>query len=581
MAGDITGTNKFLSSVSENLTLNDGVASYTNDVLLMTLEQVEGGWKITKDGTNYLRETSVKNVVWETKDNATTWTISFESNNVLISSANGSIKYNAEYPRFTTYASGQKSIQLFSKATVVTTDANISDLGYVEGEAVVVSGSVTLTIDEPTNTQSVVVEEGAKIIANAEMTTPIVHFSATMGSEDQNSSSSEIVNAANIILANGGEIHYDITLGTSLEGVQADPNQWHAFTVPFPVDVLNGIYDAETGAKLTNEVDYAIMDYHGDIRANGQYGWKKYRGTLVPGTFYIMTVTGDVKTFRFKKSATGALPNIMSIEYAAYSGTGEDSDQGWNGIGNPSWAKAKVDFPVQVLDPYTYTYVTKLASKANFSPSTPFFYKANANGTMSMLEANADANYAPVRTAANEIKDITIAFGNERYKDQLYISASEDALNEYEQDKDLVKMTMTKTPKVAQLFGKAYGEKLSMVHAPLYNNQATYDLTLYAPAAGEYTISAPQMEDVDVYLTLNGAVLWNISMSPYTLDLQKGNTEDYGLLLQKHNAPQVVTGIDNIDGAAENAGVQKVILNDHVYILRNGQRYDVTGKLAK
>ena len=97
------------------------------------------------------------------------------------------------------------------------------------------------------------------------------------------------------------------------------------------------------------------------------------------------------------------------------------------------------------------------------------------------------------------------------------------------------KMTMSNNPSIAQIFAKAYNQKLCIVDAPLYNNQATYDLTLYAPAAGEYTISAPQ----------------------------------------------IATGVDNIEDADNSQAVQKVLLNEHVYILRNGQRYDVTGKLAK
>ena len=44
------------------------------------------------------------------------------------------------------------------------------------------------------------------------------------------------------------------------------------------------------------------------------------------------------------------------------------------------------------------------------------------------------------------------------------------------------------------------------------------------------------------------------------------------------NAPAVVTGVDQIDAKAD---VQKVIIDEHVYILRGGQMYDVNGKMVK
>ena len=614
MAGDIPSGKAYLDYVSgENITLNNGLATFTEDVITMIAEQVEGGWKLRKDETNYLKENSQKNLAWGTSADATVWTINFSEGNVLISNANNNVLlYNYQSPRFTTYGGTSNTvvnIQLFGKAIVVApqdnatepVEVNISDLGYVEeGQNIVASGDITLTIDEQTNAQSitakngatvvidqattaenVIVEDGSKIVANAETTTPTVYFSTTMGSTQVPGTASELGSVTNITLATGGEIIYDLTLGTSMAGVQADPNQWHAFTLPFAVDALNGIYDAVTGEKLENEVNYAIMDYHGDIRANGLYGWKKYSGILQPGVFYIMTVDGNTKTFRFKATQAGQMTQTTSMGYTAYNGSGDPSkDFGWNGIGNPSWVSGTVTVNVQVLDPYSYTY-QPLTINTNITVSTPFFYNAGGDGSTGsvvMQSAGTGANYAPARTPANEIKNVAVTFGNEVFRDKLYISASEDALNTYEQDKDLVRMIMSNTPKVAQIFGNAYGMKLSMVNAPMANDQAEYSLTLYAPNAGEYTISAPEMEDADIFLTYEGSIIWNLSMSDYTNDFAKGNNEGYGLILVK-KAPQVTTGVDNAE--ANEAGVQKVIINDHVYILRAEQMYDVTGKMVK
>ena len=446
-----------------------------------------------------------------------------------------------------------------------------------DNTGVMLSDGVTLYIDEDKTLDNVVIEAGASVQIGSEQTLEVsgnLVLSATMGG----GTSAQILGAtnSNISLPAGADVFFDITLGA--EGKRAE--QWHAFTVPFPVDAINGVYDAATGEKLVNEVNYAIMDYHGDIRAQGKYGWKKFRGIMTPGTFYLMTVDGERATYRFKLAPNSSLVAAATKKLFEYV-SANSNDAGWNGVGNPTLGYGKVGYNVKVLNPSTYTYEDFDANETNFVVGTPFFIQAEATETMSMLAASGTDAYAPARVEGNTVENIKVWFGHDEYKDKLTISANEDALNEYQIGKDLVKMTMTNTPRVAQIFGNAYNTKLSRVHAPLYNNQATYDLTLYAPAAGEYTIAAPQMEDADVYLTLNGAVLWNISMSPYTLDLQKGNTEDYGLLLQKHNAPQIATGVDNIEGADNSQAVQKVLLNEHVYILRNGQRYDVTGKLAK
>ena len=600
MAGEISSD--VMASVTEGVSLSDGIATFTSSVVMMIAEQVEGGWTLRKDETNYLKENTAKKVAWATSEDATVWTISFNNGNVVIANGSNKLQFNSGSPRFTTYSSAQTAIQLFGKAIVVTDDVNISDLGYVgEDQPIVASGqNVTLTIDEPTTTpsitatngatvvidapttaQSVNVEEGSKIEVNEPTTTPIVTFATTLGSTDAPSTGAALGTANNITLAAGGEIHYDITLAASLNGQQADPNQWHAFTVPFPVSVSNGIYNAETGAKLTNEVDYAIMSYHGDLRAEGKYGWKKYRGTLVPGTFYIMTVNGDVKTFRFKMSVAEntVLQALNSMAYTAFGGTDANPNYGWNGIGNPSWVSVTVGFPVQVLDPFSYEYQTLTAGTV-ISASTPFFYKANATSTMTMTESDANAQYAPARTPADEIKNMAVSFGNEVFADKLYVTASEDALNSYEQDKDLVKMTMSNTPKVAQIFGDAYGMKLSMVNTPLVNDKAEVALTLYAPQAGEYTIAAPKMSNAEVYLMREGTVIWNLSTSDYTADFDKGNNAGYSIMIQAR-APQIITDLENINALDGENGVQKLLIDGQIYILRNEKMYDVNGKMVK
>ena len=413
-----------------------------------------------------------------------------------------------------------------------------------------------------------ITEEGMVTISNgAKLIVKDFVIQSTMGA----GKSGQLVGATLSNFDVIGDAYIDITLGKD-----AAADRWHAFTVPFPVNALNGIYKTD-GTKLRNEVDYAIMDYHGDIRANGQFGWKKYRGDLVPGTFYIMTVNGDIKTFRFKKTDGSSVVAANNKALIAHNGSGTDTDKGWNGVGNPTLAYGSVAHVVQVLNPETYTYETHEANATNFTVGTPFFIQADENDSMIMADANAsNPSYAPARQQTTDVK-AKVYLSNENYTDRLYITATNDAAATYEIGKDLVKMTMTNTPNVPQLFARAYNTELSMIHTPLSNNEAVVALNLYAPTAGEYTLSAEAQNGETIYLLKDNAIVWDLTASEYTIYLSQGNTEVYGVAIKR--APQVETGVN--DGATIQTLPSKIILQGNLYILHNGQVYDAMGKCVK
>ena len=371
-----------------------------------------------------------------------------------------------------------------------------------------------------------------------------------------------------------GDVFIDITLGKNDEGKNGDPNQWHAFTVPFPVDAMNGVYDIDDN-KLTNEVNYAIMDYHGDLRANGQYGWKKYRGILVPGTFYLMTVDGERDTYRFKKVEDAAIVAPATKAITAYTGTGESTDHGWNGVGNPTLMHGKVGYKALILNPKSYTYEPIPENTAYFTVGTPFFIQTDADGTMTMT-AETSASLAPARRAAAAVENIKVMLGNSDYTDRLYVSASEDAINEYEIGKDLGKMAMTNTPRVVQISALAYDTRLCMIDAPMANNEALVALNLYAPANGEYTLSIEAQDNEKVYLLHEGTFVWDLSMSEYPITLNKGDNTGYSILVRRADAP---TSVETIDGT--NNQTEKLIHNGNLYILHNGKVFDAVGTMLK
>ena len=164
---------------------------------------------------------------------------------------------------------------------------------------------------------------------------------------------------------------------------------------------------------------------------------------------------------------------------------------------------------------------------------------------------------------------------------KLYVLPEEDKEDKYVIGHDLVKMGMS--TKKAQIWVKRYDVNLGLNTTAPINEVASFPIYLYAPTAGEYTISLASQPDDEytVYLTLNGEAIWNLSETPYVLSLNAGTQKNYGLrLTANHHSPAVTTGIDEavVDAQGE---TRKVIIEDKVYIIRGNNVYSVDGQLVR
>ena len=568
VAGNINTSymNKLDAAFSDDKQLIKALAP---EAIVLTLGGTTDAWTFTNESGKALGATAAKQMAWGS--GTTTWLLTFDANGALTmknaTDANGSLQYNSQNPRFTTYTSGQKDIQLYVLNPAQVVEGEKTDDEVPQYSDVTIENGGDLSV-ENTDTQygDMYINNGGSVEVdeNAQLTVNNLYIQTTMGT----TTSGQLNTAPENIIVNG-DAFIDITLGKN-----GDPSQWHAFTVPFPVDAMNGIFDLNDN-KLTNGVNYAIMQYHGDVRAQGKYGWKKYSGVLVPGTFYLMTVDGARTTYRFKKVKDAALVAENTKSLSAYTGGGKNTDHGWNGVGNPTLMHGKVAFDAQILDPISYTYLVIAAASAHFTVGTPFFIQAAADGAVA-ITAEGNSTLAPARRAAATVDKVKVMLGNADYTDYLYVSASEDATTEYEIGKDLAKMTMTSTPIVPQIFAQAYGTYLCMVNAPMISNEATVALNLYAPAEGEYTLSVEEQANATVYLLYNGNIVWNLSMSEYPIQLSQGDNAGYSLVVRRENAP---TDVENIFGTDEQT--EKFIYNGKLYILHEGKVFDAVGNVLK
>jgi len=414
--------------------------------------------------------------------------------------------------------------------------------------------------------------------------------------------SGQLLGAGTITATN---VYFDLKLNTAAR-------HWHAFGVPWNVDVTaDPIVEVETGRTLVVGRDCEIVYYNGETRAaqgSGSQCWeylKHYKEpgqpieVMTPGKGYMIAFTSEVQTVRLTK-ATGA-PIIYTGTVDLAANTGDADNGGWNAMANPKAFHAAMASGPTVgyvhdggeigSDGYE---VYDLDAK-RFIVGKMVYVQATGEQSIVFNESNATPitpAAAPRRTRAESVTSkqylslgdyYVVSLTNaEGVGSKVYVLPEEDKADEYVIGHDLSQFSMSN--KKAQIWVDRYDTKLALNTTALINETAEFPLSLYAPQAGEYTITNDQSpitnEDYTIYLTRDGEAIWNLSSSPYTLDLNKGTVSNYGLRLIAQQAPQTATGLDEalIDAQGE---TRKVLINDKVYIIRGNEVYTLDGRLVK
>ena len=224
-------------------------------------------------------------------------------------------------------------------------------------------------------------------------------------------------------------------------------------------------------------------------------------------------------------------------------------------------------------------------------PAMPFSYQASANGYLdfSSGEFNQTVSSAPRRAAykeniQTEWLHLDVKDGN-RVGDHTSVFVHPDRFEAtYKTGIDVAKQSFTAS-RALIYSSHAYGE---MAFAGVADSllEAGVALTVYSPSAQELTIS---MRDNDWLNRL--AEVWlidhetgarmNLLDGNYTFDAAAGTTSGRFTIQGVFYAPQVTTDIQNGQAEdAQGAKARKVIIEDKMYILLNGQMFDATGKMV-
>lgn len=390
---------------------------------------------------------------------------------------------------------------------------------------------------------------------------------------------------------------------------------------------------------------YVIKEYSGALRAeNGPdqaNNWTEVSSSanLTPGKGYIMTavaVKGEAiirvpLTFDNgwtadgeKASYGGSTKNVVAV--SAYDGTAaraHDRHKGWNMLGVPFMscygagtdmysggdaslingelvvntdADQNMEYQSTTI-PYVSVpshdfaeYVQTDITETKLLPGWSFFVQVDADGDLTFAVSNQRPNndnpiYAPKRSAVDEVLRTGIILSDGEASDKTTILISDQYSGaDYEIGADLEKM-----------FGNGYTlatYSLSGSTRLAYNAMSKSDATAVipigyrAPAEGEYTYSLnpryaeAKFERVDLIDYQTGS-LTNLMTSSYTF--MTGRTQDDSrFALNVVMKPTITTDVEAVSGERlEVNGVQKVIINDHMYIIRSGKMYDATGKCVK
>lgn len=400
---------------------------------------------------------------------------------------------------------------------------------------------------------------------------------ATLGDTINSGSSGQVVGAEKL---NVRDAYFQMSFDPSGQITYG----WYDFVVPFEVNIEDGIFrEGNLTNSLQNGVDFIVMEHSETARAAGKKDWKVISGTMYPGKVYTITFDDEVlqNTFLFKKKESAILGGSNSFS-AVCSAKGEPENRGWNGLGNGTLQHKQLSNngkKVQMYDHTNNVYLTKEADEYIFAVGTSFFMQVEAAQEISFAAATNRPLLAPNHEArkTDEFRLALIAEGD-RVTDYMWVSASEEATNEYAIGHDLLKMGVPTEAKVAQMWAPKGKNNLCDIELPLVQENAYTPLSLFAPKAGTFTLTIEKMPaDTKLFLTYEGNIIWDLTADAYTLDLKKGVTNNYGLLLEVNNAPQISTGVEQNQNNSKQA--TKVMINNQLYIITsNGAIYSVTGK---
>ncbi len=504
----------------------------------------------------------------------------------------------------------QWKMETTSDVTTLPTD--IEDLA---GTDIYVYGGTTLNIQPGTTTiNSLTLKGGLQADGSYKMPTVWVPEGATL-------------------VRNSNKINLDLIVNAKT---------WYPFAVPFATKNNQYVeyLDPVLAAASTYGTHFAIKTYDGARRAevgeDKANNWVRVLRdeTLQPGVGYIITALTypdkDTATIRIPMSVpntwfkngeqaevgTTVRNTIAVTAHAGAAATEHQRHAGWNFVANPyltSFAGGNVandgglayingeliiegsyvyggdPVPYVTVPAYDFAYYSQhKLSEVKLSPEWSFFVQVGTGGTMNFTTAGrqqAPASIAARNAEERPVKmDVDLILSDNHSSDQTGIIICDRYSDAYEIGRDLEK-----------LFGSAYNlsvytlmednTPLAFQALAIRSSMQVIPVGYRAPEQGEYTFRLNEAtSSIDllneqyeqlVLVDYQTGELTNLLYTDYTFysERTQSNSRFAIYAVPRQNAP---TDLPNAIGSDEE--VRKVIYNDHLYILRDGNVYNGMGQ---
>lgn len=432
------------------------------------------------------------------------------------------------------------------------------------------------------------------------------------------------------------ELRYNDLVG-KVASWSYDTRKYLKYFISFPFDVNVSDVFGLNGAILGR--DYVIQKYNGDERAknglflgDGDTYWENLTMDSVmhanEGYSLIFDneyLNGDLGTIWENKSggssvylyfpakakiasisdddAGTSLPGHLCKDTRTYTYGGgsishANSDSHWNLIGSPLFHNSYVTesegtngqagaLEKTTLDSYyAYDASTNLwIPTLYYSEATGKYYECKAmhamlvqfTGSVTWSVDEPDAPAAVIarqrQETTNKLITLNLLQGEEEC-DHTFIRMHEDGNADFVLCEDMFKII---NKKLSNIFSYAGSNCVAYNKIPV--ESTTINLGVEIRKNGTYTFSMPENVAGQITLIDNFAqTRTNLNIEDYVVDLNKGNYYDrFSIEINVNNAPTAIDGVTDGSGSLKDGEAHKFIMNDQMYILKNGIIYDARG----
>lgn len=350
--------------------------------------------------------------------------------------------------------------------------------------------------------------------------------------------------------------------------------------------------DLEPGDTLHANEGYCVIFDNDYVRGTvGQMWDKKKTGSKV---YLYFPAINEIASITNNNTTTTVAPHTCTSDRSWTTDKGKTkyhsiTDSHWSLIGNPLFHDAYIkDFTNggdSTLKSYYYMDLTSTYALQDWQPADITKGTTQLKAMSSVLVqwygtinwgTSAGALSAPKRNLnenKNYAAELQISYNGNK-ADQTFVHLEEGANEGFELREDMCKVLVKARPNIYTFTGDydvAYNEM------PIAN--CTIPVGVVARKNGTYTFSMPSnfsgtVTLIDTYTQTRT----NLNIEDYEVDLNKGTIDDRFLLeININNAPTAIDGVTDGSGSLKDGKVHKFIMNDQMYIIKDGVIYDARG----